>query len=177
MFNTLSAINSPVRSQRNAEAFTAISRLIELPRYALHASRVDRVSLRDEFGFVEDCLALQKLRFDQRLQLRPELPWALRDFELPALLLQPLIENAIKHGIEPIRERGLVAIEVQSNASGVRIRVSNPCDPGASQPGFGIVLGTVAERLALAYRDRAELRTDAEARFEVELLLPEEADD
>lgn len=178
LFNALSAIAALVRGQRSGDALLAISRLSELLRYALRGSRSEWVDLADEFAFIEDYLALQRLRFGDRLQPQLQLPEALQGFQLPALLLQPLVENAIKHGVEPVAGEVTVMVRAQPSAQGVQISVANPVGAYAARTGFGIGLGNVAERLALLYRGRARLEVDAgNDCYLVRLEIPERDDD
>jgi two-component system sensor histidine kinase AlgZ len=178
LFNALSAIAALVRGQRSGDALLAISRLSELLRYALRGSRSEWVGLADEFAFIEDYLALQQLRFGDRLQPQLQLPAALHDFELPALLLQPLVENAIKHGVEPVAGDVKVVVQAQASAQGIQISIANRAGGRAARRGFGIGLGNVSERLALLYGGRARLEVDSGSdRFVVRLELPERDDD
>ena len=174
MFNALNAITGLVRQNDQAATLSAIAKLSDLLRYALRGTHSEWVSIVDECRFIDDYLALQRLRFGDRLQVLIELPDALRLFPCPVLLLQPLVENAVRHGIECLRAPGLITIAACAGGSGVEITISNPCPPGSTSPGFGIGLGSVQERIALLYRGKASLQTTAsEGHFVVQLHLPE----
>jgi two-component system sensor histidine kinase AlgZ len=178
MFNALNAISALVRGGDAGAALTAIARLSDLMRHAVRGSREEWSTFGEELAFVEGYLALQQLRFGERLQVALEVDPDLAHRPCPALLLQPLVENAVTHGIEPLREPGRVALVARAVDGGVRVRITNPLPPGAGAPGLGVGLSSVRERLAAIWRGRAQLRAEAvDGRFEVELLLPEPPDD
>ena len=98
-----------------------IGRLSDLFRYTLGCSHADAVTLCEEVQFVRDYLSIERARFRKRL--RVELPEGqLPDVRIPGLVLQPLVENAIKHGIAPLIEGGSVRVEVQRVRQGFASR-------------------------------------------------------
>ncbi len=160
LFNTLA--NLRVLIGLDAERAQAmLDHLIAFLRATLTASRAERHPLKDEFARLEDYLALMQVRMGARLRAAFELPEALRDVPVPPLLMQPLVENAIKHGLEPhvgggtLRVRasavdGELWLDVEDDGAGYD--AAAPTTPGG---GFGTV--QVRDRLAVAFGPRARL--------------------
>jgi two-component system, LytTR family, sensor histidine kinase AlgZ len=179
LFNALNALSALVRSGEQLPALHAVQRLSELLRYAIAASGKEWTSLAEEVAFVEDYLALQRLRFGPRLDFVFEPGdgrW--REVECPPLLLQPLVENALRHHLEAGAESSQIRMACERLGERVRIRISNPVGADAgSNGGTGIGLGNVTGRLALVYGARASIQARREQdRFVVELDLPADAD-
>ena len=131
LFNTLANLRvligaDPVRAQ------TMLDRLIAFLRATLAASRSGSHALADEFARIDDYLALMAVRMGARLAVRIELPAALRELPVPALLLQPLVENAIRHGLEPKVDGG--RIEVRARARRRRAGARACATPAAAWP-------------------------------------------
>ncbi|MFN3304611.1 MAG: sensor histidine kinase [Roseateles sp.] len=174
LFNTLNGIAALVRGAERAVALQALSRLSELLRYALRASQQRWVSLADELRFIEDYVALQRLRFGDALQWQADVDagdWA--RMACPPLLLQPLVENAIRHGLEA-GGSGALRLCLQRRADGVRVLIDNACPADAApQPGHGLGLAKTREWLAALYAGRARLEAAVDAgRFHLTLELP-----
>ena len=108
VFNTISASVPPEMEQTRE----MIASLADMFRYQLRASQADFVPLKDEINFVEEYLNLEKLRFGQRLQVKIEVEKRLLEEKIPPMILQPLVENAIKHGISSLIEGGEVSIKI-----------------------------------------------------------------
>jgi LytS/YehU family sensor histidine kinase len=136
-----------------------LDRLIAYLRATLGGSRVSTHSLRAEFARLADYLELMQVRMGERLAVRLDLPEALAEHEVPALLLQPLVENAIKHGLEPEVRGGLIQISAHRDGAwlllGVRDTGSGP--GAASSGGTGFGLEQVRQRLAALYGADAAL--------------------
>ncbi|MGK2858938.1 MAG: sensor histidine kinase [Thermoanaerobaculia bacterium] len=179
LFNALNAISALVRSEERATALSALSRLSGLLRYALTASRLDRVTLRDELDFVRDYLELQRLRYGARLNASVAIDdETLLELSCPPLLLQPLVENALRHDLDAHDGASDVAIHIGRSRGGASITISNPLRNAPSpNAGFGLGIGATRERLTLRYGEEASLTTvERDGRFEVELRLPEASD-
>ena len=180
VFNALNAISSLVRGESRTLAVTALGQLSGLLRYALTASNAEWVTVADELRFVREYLALQQLRYGDRLRLTiTGDDDAATGADCPPLLLQPLVENAIRHDLE--RHEGPSDIRLTFEADGpmLVVHVSNSTHPDAPpNPGLGLGLRATRDRLALAYHGRA--RFDArpvDGRFEVTLTIPRVAND
>jgi sensor histidine kinase YesM len=160
LYNALHGIAALAADAGATRAVNAIEHLSEL----LHASlRVDdrrEVGLDDELQLTEQYLALQEMRFGDRLSWSIDVPPDLRDVLVPVLLLQPLVENAVVHGLEAGQPRTHVTITASRRADTIELRVENdgPAADVAPSPGHGVGLAATEARLHTAYGDRAALR-------------------
>ena len=179
LFNALTTIAALVGKGRKSEARDAIARLAELLRRALDGGQTQFSTIADELGLLEDYLFIQRLRFHDRLSVSVRLDANAGDCAIPTLLLMQIVENAIKHGIEPTEGRGAVAIQIDRIASSVRVAIR---DTGA---GFdfrhdgalkreGIGIGNTRARLHHAYGERAALclENHADGGAEVIVVIP-----
>ncbi len=174
LFNTLNSIAALVRGADRAVALQALNRLSELLRYALRASQQRWVSVADELRFVDDYVALQHLRFGEALRWQADVEaadWA--RWACPPLLLQPLVENAIRHGLESGIE-GPLLLRVRRSDGQLQLALDNPrSDESSLMRGHGVGLAKTGERLQALYGDRAQLHTVVgPALFELRLSLP-----
>ena len=125
-FNTLNTISALIEDDPMA-ARQMIGRLADLFRYTLGCTNADAVTLGEEVQFVRDYLSIERARFRKRL--RVDLPeGVLPDVRIPGLVLQPLVENAIKHGIAPLIDGGSVSVCVVRSTVGFRVSVRNTAD-------------------------------------------------
>ena len=149
-FNTISA-SVPPEQERTRELIADLS---DLFRYQLQASKTDWVPLREEFTFVKNFLGLEKARFHDRLQISTELPAELSECLVPPMILQPLVENAVRHGIAQEIEGGTVKVQARHVGDSLRLIVSDT-GPGmkapTSQKGSGIGLHNTRRRLRLQF--------------------------
>lgn len=176
LFNALNAISGLVRGEEKKTALAAIARLSKLLRYTLGASRRDWVSLADELAFVRDYLNLQALRHGERLQVRIEAEEEkLRDVSCPPLLLQPLVENALRHDLETHQGNSDILLQIGVDKDGISLHLSNPVrEHTAPNPGLGLGLSHTRERLRLRYSGAARIQTQIQdGRYEVDLWLPD----
>jgi hypothetical protein len=177
LFNTLNVLSNlihtnPVKAERVTE------QLAEIFRYALESTRMDWVTLDDELGFLESYLEIEKSRFEERLSYTLDVDASLRSLKIPPMILQPLVENAVKHGIGPKVEGGEVRIGARFNHEHLVLVVE---DTGVGphgrnrQRGSGIGLNNVRERLQHAYGESASLRLEEihPGGTKVELVLPQ----
>lgn len=163
LFNRLNTVASLI--PENPElAERTLERLADLFRYALEAGHVRTVKLQRELGMVADYMALQSTRFGDRLQTSLEVAEGLAEIDLPPLLLQPLVENAILHGVAQ-RRGGSVAVSVRRERDHliVEVRDDGP-GPGASAHiGAGTSVRSVRDRLRLHYDETASLSLAADS--------------
>lgn len=124
LFNTLNSISGSVPAQQE---FTRelIARLADIFRYAMMASQEDRVSLKQEVEFIRTYLSLEQHRFGDRLRVVIHMEEGLDNVQVPSMLFQPLVENALKHGIEPSVEGGVIILSLIRQSKKLMIRVSN----------------------------------------------------
>ena len=175
IFNALNAISALVRSNEKSVALSGIHRLSELLRYALTASNKDWVSFKDELDFIRDYLALQQLRYGDRLEviIEGDTPAILHGDCLP-LLLQPLIENALRHDLDCHEERSQIHMQLSLNADQVRIQIRNRLQAHAvKNPGLGLGLSQTRLRLEMMYKGKASVHiSERSDEFSVVITTP-----
>jgi LytS/YehU family sensor histidine kinase len=125
LFNSLNTIRALIDEDR-LKAREGITRLAELFRASLRSSEVDTVALRTELQTVNAYLALEKLRFEDRLQIEMDVDPRAMEMSIPPFVLQTLIENAFKHGIYPQSAGGVIGCMVRATPTGMNISVTNP---------------------------------------------------
>ncbi|MGN6525163.1 MAG: sensor histidine kinase [Burkholderiaceae bacterium] len=134
LFNALNAIAGLVREQRNELAVETIAGVSEFLRHALHESCTQEAALAEELRFAAMYLDIQKLRFGDRLAPRLDVAPGLDRAIVPRLILQPLVENAVKHGIAQRAQPGVVEVRAVRTSAGLELSVYNdgpPIAPGA----------------------------------------------
>ena len=179
LFNSLNSI-SALTALDPAGARAMTLRLAEFFRHSLGLQADRKVTLDTELALVRHFLAIEQVRFGERLRVAIDADADALSCLLPPLLLQPLAENAVKHGIGRMLAPGLVRIEAARAGSLLRIRIENDVDADEADEkgapgGGGIGVDNVRRRLAAAYGHEAGARwTREEGRFRVELVLPVE---
>jgi len=174
LFNTLNSISSLMYTDTEA-ADRMMTRLSELLRSTIHNNGAQEVTLREELEFVDRYLEIEKIRFEERLRIHVRVQPEALDGLVPAFSLQPLVENALRHGIGPRESGGLLAIEGRLDGGDLVIRVT---DDGAGSKGApvreGIGLTNTRSRLEELYGGAASMSTgNAEGGgFFVELGVP-----
>ena len=156
LFNCLNTIaDLTVRNPARAETMTL--RLAEVFRHVLEHSNRPLTSIRDEIEFLRTYLYIEEARFGDRLQVKfdvaPELEGAL----IPSLILQPLVENALKHGLGPKPGPGHLSIAVRADSDRLQMTVEDDGMGPAARVGNGLGLANIAERLQTLYQDRASV--------------------
>lgn len=124
LFNTLNSINAMV-SKDVDRTRSMIARLSEMLRYSLKSFEREKVSLREELNFVEKYLELEKHRFGERLDYEINVDKELVNVEVPPMTIQPLVENAVKHGISSSDQGGTVTVEVSRHREGMKVEVTD----------------------------------------------------
>lgn len=159
LFNALNGLRSLIADDPD-RARDAVTQLARTLRYTL-ASGEDLVSLERELEMVEDYLALESMRLAERLVVEREIEPAARTARVPAMLLQTLVENAIKHGIAELRPGGTLRIGARIEGGELVLRVDNP-RPAGRTPAVaeGLGLRNATERLRLLFGTRAALHLD-----------------
>ena len=147
--------------------------LSELFRAALGEHRSGDGTLAEELNLVERYLAIEQLRLGDRLRVRRELHDLPPDFPLPRLLLQPLVENAVRHGIQPRREGGEILLAGGREQGMLWIEIANPLPEEPAPGGHGLGLDNVRQRVAYRYGSRSRVDAGPQGeRFVVRLRLP-----
>jgi two-component system sensor histidine kinase AlgZ len=171
LFNTLNSAMALIRAQpRQAEAL--LEDLSELFRHAL-SDQGRPVPLAQEIELAQRYLAIEQVRFGERLRVEWRLDPRAEGARLPPLILQPLVENAVKHGVEPSEQGADIRVSTERRGAVVVIKVSNTVPAGHGQAGHGLALANVGERLALLHDVQGQFRHGlTRDRFEVRLELP-----
>ena len=183
LFNALTTIGYLIQTTP-ARALDTLMRLTALLRSVLR-SEGEFTTLGRELELVESYLDIEHARFEQRLQVRIDVPQALRSLRVPPLLLQPVVENAVKHGISPLRHGGDVTVTArldQTGGSRVLVLIVHDTGAGAADAdlrrgrAIGVGLMNIERRLAFQYGDTAALsiRSAPGSGTTVEIRLPAE---
>jgi two-component system sensor histidine kinase AlgZ len=173
LFNSLNAVSALVSAQSNREANRMLASLSDFLRATLAHDGRHEHALADELALLDAYLAIEKARLGKRLRLTMKVGPDLLDSVVPYLILQPLVENAIRHGIAPLASPGLLDIRVEREGERLVIDVRND---GQRRPhmGSGIGLPNVRERLRRLYGTDQQLDAEWETdgRFHVRIALP-----
>jgi two-component system, LytTR family, sensor histidine kinase AlgZ len=172
LFNSINAVLGVLRSDpRRAER--ALEEMADLFRALMRDNR-DLVPLSDELALARQYLDLEKLRLGERLQVRWEIDSCPVDALVPPLMLQPLLENAVYHGIEPAEQPGELVVRMTGDRQRLIIELSNPVVAGGDHhKGNHMALANIRERLMLFYDLEARLEIAERAgRYIVHIILP-----
>lgn len=174
LFNCLNGLRELIDEDRN-RAKQVIDLLSGLLRYTLRADRVETVTLKEELAAVEDYLALEKVRFEERLRTHFDIDPRSLEARLPPMLLQTLVENGVKHGIARLPAGGELGIRAEVLEGKLRVEVTNAGTlSGATEGSSAVGLDNARERLRLMYRDGAVLNLSAvdERKVRAEFVIP-----
>jgi signal transduction histidine kinase len=177
LFNALNAIATLVHKDPHA-ADDMIANLSNLLRLALDRSELHEVSLRKELEFLDCYLEIEQMRLGDRLRVEKHIEPTTLSALVPVMILQPLAENAVRHGIEPMRNPGVVTIRAEREGMFLNLTVSNTgtgvfkSAPGANRPGIGVA--NTRARLQELYGTGAQLvmQPAADGGFSVSLQIP-----
>ena len=164
LFNSLNSLRALI-DEDAPRAREAVTRLANMLRYSLQSGQLETVPFEDELRIVEDYLALEQIRHEDRLRVRWDIALEARGVSVPPMLLQTLVENAVKYGIGTRREGGELGITARLDGTALNIRVTNPGDfaeparPAAARAGSstGVGLRNASERLRLLFGEHATL--------------------
>ncbi len=176
IFNSLNSLRALI-DEDPPRARKAVTQLANLLRYSLQSGQLETVPFEDELEVVNDYLALEQVRHEDRLRLRLDIAPEALQLRIPPMLLQTLVENAVKYGISPRPEGGEIAIIARNSGGELRIQVTNPgrIEGNGKASSTGVGLHNAAERLRLIFGERAtlQLRTDREPEHVVaEAVIP-----
>lgn len=180
-FNTLNTISAVIAEDPDA-ARELVGQLGELFRYTLRCARAQVVTLGEELAFVQTYLQLEKARLRERLMMDWQVEASLPALNLPGLTLQPIVENAIRHGIARCLSGGCLSLEVQHDTTHCTITIRHPYEPSEGRPDLsplrlfqpGHALFIVRERLQLTFGEQYSLlfKMLDDEQIEVRLTLP-----
>ncbi len=155
LFNTLNSISALVHSNPDG-ADEMISRLGDFLRTTLEAPHEQLLTLRRELAFIQDYLAIEQIRFQDRLRVEVQIPADLMEARVPSFILQPLVENALKHGLADRPQGGTLTIRGRREPGSLVLEIQD--DGEGFVPGReGVGLANVRSRLGLLYKGRGQL--------------------
>jgi two-component system LytT family sensor kinase len=177
LFNSLNSIKSLVIENPDT-ARRAIDLLSDLLRSSLYEKEKDLISIKNELSLVYDYIELEKMRFEERLQLKTSIDESLLDFKIPTLSIQLLIENAIKHGIDLKIGGGIVVLNIIKKATNIHITVENPGKINLNKSA-GLGLENLIKRLEIQYKGMASfsLKGKGNDHVSAEIIIPIDIDD
>jgi two-component system, LytTR family, sensor histidine kinase AlgZ len=173
LFNSLNSINALVMSD-GAAARKMCVLLADFLRGSLKLGSQQRIPLSEEIRLADCYLDIERVRLGSRLRVEQEIDPRCEKCLVPPLIMQPLVENAVTHGVAPTIEGGLVSVHAERNGAGVRITIENPVDADTvTKSGSGVGLNNVKMRLTNLYNGNARMDiTRSPDRFRVELQFP-----
>jgi len=176
LFNTLNAITSLVAQRRNDAAMETLAHLNAILRTTLQRRSPEKVPFTEELHLVESYLAIQKVRFADRIEIEIATTPEARRGLVPCFLLQPLVENAVRHGIESRKNGGCIQTTAKRLGDRLWMQVRNSGNGVSVGPveGHGIGLNNIRERLAFFYPGdhRFLVETPADGGFQVTIEIP-----
>lgn len=158
LFNSLNSIKSLIM-ENPQKARRAVTLLSDLLRSSLFEKHNTAITIEEELALVKDYIELEKLRFEERLELNIEIDHGVDDFKVPPLSIQLLVENAIKHGIDKQIEGGMIDISISRCGDAVQVVIKNPGLLVTSQE-KGLGLKNLKERLFIQYQEAAHFKIE-----------------
>ena len=173
LFNSLNSISALTMTNPD-EAREMIIKLSDFLRYSLKHSEHDFVSMKEEVGRMKDYLAIEKIRFGEKLHYHIELGKKCEPVKVPTMILQPLFENAIKHGVYESVEPVSIEFACTTEGEHLKIVLRNDFDPELpNRRGTGIGLQNVKQRIELSYKGEGTMKWERGAgQFIVSILIP-----
>jgi len=173
LFNSLNSVAALIGND-TAAARQMCFLMAQFFRKSLTLARQQAIPLSEEVSLAETFLAIEKVRFGDRLQTRFDIADDVRDVAVPPLMLQPLVENAVHHGVAHMLEGGEVCVQARRREGFLELVVANPCDPDRPPSrSTGVGLANVRSRVETLCGHRASVDVDAgETAFRVSILLP-----
>jgi len=175
IFNALNSIRALI-DENPPKAQTAITQLSNILRYSLRTERIETVALEEEIKTIEDYLALEQIRFEERLKTSIETTPEAGKVEIPPLMVQTLVENGIKHGISTKAKGGFVSIAafVINNNLTIQIRNTGAFDEDKFKESTGFGIQNTKQRLNLLYGEKGifNIKNEQEDIVLAELIIP-----
>lgn len=175
LFNCLNSLRHLIGTNPD-RAQAVVTNLADILRYALDSDRRDLTPLNEELEAVDRYLELERVRFEERLRVERAIDPSALGVRVPPMLLQTLVDNAIKHGISELTEGGVVRLEARTDAGRLTLKVQNTGALKTGAPTTGYGLRNARERLRLIYGNDASLTLqDVNGRTEAMLQIPVDA--
>lgn len=175
LFNALNSVSALVLERRNKEAEAMLLNLSAFLRSTLDADADGTIPLSEEIALQRSYLRIEEARFEDRMRVIVEVPEELGRASVPALILQPLVENSVRHGVD--RSEATTTIRIAATRDGERLKLLVEDDgrpEGAPRAGSGLGLGNVRDRLQAHFGDRGRLKAErlSERGYRAEIELP-----
>lgn len=174
LFNALNAISTLIAERQNDDAERMVARLADFLRTTLDSGDTLVIPLADEVDMVRQYLDVERVRFGDRIRTSVDVPAALAAVPVPPLILQPLVENALRHGVLPRVEGGAVSVSARRDGDLLRLTVQDdgPGFPPSAEASAGVGLANVRARLDALYGDAAHLRLSSAGGGRADVALP-----
>lgn len=156
LFNNLNNIRG-LMLENPAKSSEMLTKLSEVLQHALYKNQFDAIAVAEELKMVEYYISLSKMQFESRLQYSQKVNAAMLSYKIPPMIIQLLIENAIKHGISNVKEGGFIALDIEAYNNKLQIQVLNNGSLGAAKKSTGVGLKNITQRLKFLYGDEAAL--------------------
>jgi LytS/YehU family sensor histidine kinase len=153
LYNTLNSI-AELSLHQGAKARQMTIALAELFRYSLNKKNETMIALEDEVEMVENYLMIEKIRFEDKLEISIEMHEAVKQVKVPKFILQPLVENAVKHGLKAPDKKGLIKITITGEANHIDLVIFDNGEPFPEDIQIGYGLKSVMDKLSLFYPDK-----------------------
>ena len=176
LFNSLNSISALTATDASAARAMSL-RLAEFFRRTLRLGQQQFIPLAEEFQLAENFLSIEQVRFGARLSFEKELERGCDEVLVPSLVLQPIVENAVNHGVAHLVEGGKISLSARRSGGSLLLSVSNPCDPDRPKSkSTGVGLANIRRRIETLYGSEARFSVEQNSHtFHVELLLPIES--
>lgn len=176
LFNALNNIRFMLH-ENQSKADNMITSLSEILRYSLESSRQEKVRLAEEVDVIKRYISIMKSQLEERLNFHLDIAPKYNEYLIPPMILQMLIENGIKHGIENIQQGGRLSITCSDNEHQLFFEISNDISQSqqANRPGTGLGLKNIKRRLELLYNSKGDIKiSKLQSQFVVHLTIPKE---
>ncbi len=173
IFNAMNSIRALV-DEDPIQAKNAVTKLSNILRSSLMSDRRNLVPLKEEIALVKDHLHLEQIRYEERLDVHYDIDSRILDVKIPPMIIQILVENAVKHGISKIQEGGTLCLRISEKEKKIHVKVQNPGTLGSRGNGTGIGLENLKRRLNILYQDDASfsIKEADNATVEAYLTIP-----
>ncbi|BDX08349.1 sensor histidine kinase [Planctobacterium marinum] len=174
LFNTLNSIASPIRLQDKDQALIALSELSQMLRKVLEHQNNEMTTLAQEMEFINSYLTIQQMRFVNKLEVDIDVESECLQYDVPFMLLQPIVENAVQHGSRLESDDNLIQLKIYSEGDELVVKMRNRFIADKQHKGFGIGIENSHKRLTRIYGDeyQLQLKECKDGYFETLVRLP-----
>ncbi|QNL50987.1 histidine kinase [Olivibacter sp. SDN3] len=171
LYNALNSIATLIKEDPD-QAETMTIKLSKLFRYSINSNQENLIPLREELDIVDNYLQIEKIRFGNRIKFTFEVQDAVLHYKVPRFLLQPMVENAIKHGLKDCVTGGLLTLKILEHQKGLKIALEDNGIPFPEELHIGYGLQSTYDKLTLLYGDEASIQLVNHPTKEICILIP-----